>query len=254
MTHWPTTIADDVALDVVLNIVAELVFTVVVAEPNLGVTTNDVPEIEAMVPIAPPKPPPKPPPPPKPLPPKPPALEDPVGAGIGAPLTRPLGGVPLRGPVPPKVNFGQPEVLVTETFVAVITVGVLAGLLPAVLLALVTETQSPVASEASETDDTFVKRVEVPHAMGEVDVFDCTDAFVPETETSLPETSTKLAAKFGWLLTAGDAAGAAEPAEELLPQPTATSATAARPRADPDCRRDDRRSLNLVLSDMSLTS
>jgi hypothetical protein len=267
-THCPLTSAAEVALDVVENIVAEVVLTVVVVEPNLGVRTNDAPEIDAIVPVVPPKPRP-----PKPRPPKPPAPREPVGAGMGWPLNPPEGVPPPLGVRPPKpLNFGQPEVLVTATVVAVICACTVPGLLAVVLAALATETQSPVASEEIEIEETFENTVDVPQAMAAVVVVDCTDAVVPETETTLPETPVKLVANCGRFAPAeGGVAPAPEPPDELLPQPTATNATAARQTADPARRpvatRSARRrlgwdlngvssvrSLDRVCSDMSLTS
>jgi hypothetical protein len=151
--HVPVTSAEEVALVVVEKVVADVVFTVVVPEPKRDVTTNDEPEIEAIVPNAPPKPRP---PNPRPNPPRLPG--DPVASGFGLPLRLPnglpLGGVPLPPPLlPPNPPVGcvHPDVLVTDTLVAVMVVAAV----PVLLLGAATATQSPFANDDSETADTF---------------------------------------------------------------------------------------------------
>jgi hypothetical protein len=160
--HSPVTIADDVVFAVAENIVALVVFTVIlVAAPNDDVTTNEEREIDWIVPNAPPNPRPPSPPPPKPRP----VPADPLGLGRGLPLAPPPGKPPPPPPpAPPKppVRAAQPDVLVTVTRDAVIDVGRAVELLPG--LAPVTVTQSPFASEDRVIALVLVTCVEVAHA------------------------------------------------------------------------------------------
>jgi hypothetical protein len=253
--HSPLLSAEGAAVAVVENDVAEVVFTFVdlALEPKIDVTTNEDPEIDEIVPNAPPKPRP-----PKPRPPTPPpALLDPVGAGIGRPLKPPLGGVPLPPPNPPPPEppppnplAGHPEVLVTDTLVAVITVGAVALLLVGVLA---TETQSPLASEDSETAEILANLVEEAQATVEVPVVDLTVAVEPPTDTTMPDTPPKLAENWG-RLGSGDVVVDTEPdvGLELEPPPHAATriAVTARPAADST----HRRGLGFRFLVMSLTS
>jgi hypothetical protein len=191
----PVTRADDVALDPVANVVSGVVVTVTVVEPNAEVMTNDASETEVIVPRAAPNPPPPNPRPPKP-PPKPRPPADPVGAGIGAPLLppdgRPLGGVPLPPPKPP-VRCAHGDVLVIDTVLAVMALRGVPLLLPRLLLAVATVTQSPFASDDNETAEIFENCVVVAHATVVVPLVDCTDAPAAEIDSTLPETAPKLA-------------------------------------------------------------
>jgi hypothetical protein len=253
--HRPRLIAEGVAVAVVEKVVAEVVFTVVdlALDPKIDVTTNDDPEIDEIVPKAPPKPcPPKRPPNPPPLP----ALLDPVGAGIGRPLKPPLGGVPLPPPKPPPVPppkppVEHPDVLVTDTVVAVIAVGAVAVL----DIALVTETQSPFASDDRETAETLANLVDVAQATVEVPVLDLTVAVEPLTEATVPDTAPKLAENC-WRFGSGDVVVDTEPDGELEfepePPPHAASTTAANARPAADSTR--LRELGFRLLVMSLTS
>jgi hypothetical protein len=190
----PVTRAADVVLDLVAKLVSAVVVTVTVVEANAEVMTNDASETEVIVPSAPPNPPNPPPPKPRPEP------GDPVGAGIGAPLLppdgSPLGGVPLLPPKPP-VRCAQGDVLVIDTVLAAIALrgaplllpGLLAGLLPAAA----TLTQSPFASDDSETAEIFENCVVDAHATVVEPLVDCTDAPAAEIDATLPETAPKLA-------------------------------------------------------------
>jgi hypothetical protein len=224
----PVTSAEDVALDVVANVVADVTETFTLVDPNVGVSTNDDCEIDAIVPNVPPNP----------RPPScPPRLRpgpvDPVGAGFGVappapgPPPKPLlGGAPL--PKPPR-GLAHPDVLVTDTLVAVIAVGVA----PVVSRALATETHSPVVNDDNETTEIFENLVNEPHATAVVPLADCTDALDSETETILPATPTKLTASCGWFEPFDDGV----PEVELEPPHAATMiAVKASPATDSTLR------------------
>jgi hypothetical protein len=104
------------------------------------------------------------------------------------------------------------------------------------LLVDATVTQSPFASDDSETAEIFENRVEVAHATVVVPVVVCTFAPADVIDRTLPEAALKLP-RNDWPApldddAEGDAAGAAVEELELPPHALAATAIRARPHAE----------------------